>query len=82
MTFNIIDEWLLILLIFGVWTCFVILIGYKMGCKLPKIRFVRGEPTPDAEDPVDQGSVIQDFEDPYEEALHGPPSKDNRIETL
>lgn len=78
---NIIDEWILILLLFGVYSCLLIFFGYVMGNRLPKIKFVRGEPIPEADD-TKTGPVDLDFEDPYHEALFGPPKKNERIETL
>lgn len=75
MKFNIIDESLLIALFFGIWTVAVAWFFHRLGAKMPKIRFVKGEPLPDPEQPAQVQSSAIEWEDPFEEALNGPPKK-------
>ena len=82
MTFNIIDEWILIFLMFGVYSCLLILLGYWMGKKLPKIQFYKGEPVLQAEDFKPELSKPEDEQDPYDAALNGPVDKEKLIETI
>jgi hypothetical protein len=75
---NPIDIFLLHFLIFGAYSGLLIMLGFYMGRKT-KTQYVKGDPVLEPQ-PMKQPNVI-DFEDPYREAIEGPPKKKG-IQTL